>query len=44
MVTTLFIILVVLFLIGLPIIFVLGLVSFAYIVISENYNMMIVFP
>ena len=44
MVAALFLILVVLFLIGIPIIFVLDLVSFAYVMISENYNMMIVFP
>ena len=44
MVAALFLILVVLFLIGIPIIFVLGLVSFSYVMISENYNMMIVFP
>lgn len=44
MVAALFLILVVLFLIGIPIIFVLGLVSFSYVMISENYNMMIIFP
>lgn len=44
MVTALFVIMLALFLIGIPIIFVLGLVSFAYILITENYNMLIMFP
>ena len=44
MVAALFSIMVVLFLIGIPIIFVLGLVSLSYILISGNLNMLIIFP
>ena len=44
MVALIFFILIVLFLIGIPIIFVLGLVSLSYILITENYNMLIIFP
>jgi C4-dicarboxylate transporter DctM subunit len=44
MVAIIFFILIILFLIGIPIIFVLGLVSLSYILITENYNMLIVFP
>jgi C4-dicarboxylate transporter DctM subunit len=44
MVAAIFFILILLFSIGIPIIFVLGLVSLAYIVITGNYAMLIVFP
>jgi C4-dicarboxylate transporter DctM subunit len=44
MVAAIFFILVSLFLIGIPIIFVLGLVSLSYILITGNYAMLIVFP
>jgi C4-dicarboxylate transporter DctM subunit len=44
MVAAIFFILVLLFSIGIPIIFVLGLVSVAYILITGNYAMLIVFP
>jgi C4-dicarboxylate transporter DctM subunit len=44
MVIAIFFILVSLFLIGIPIIFVLGLVSLSYILITGNYNMLIVLP
>jgi C4-dicarboxylate transporter DctM subunit len=44
MVPAIFFILVSLFLIGIPIIFVLGLVSLSYIVITGNYNMLIILP
>jgi len=44
MVALIFFILIVLFLLGIPIIFVLGLVSLSYILITGNFNMLIVFP
>lgn len=44
MVAAIFFILLVLFLLGIPIIFVLGLVSFSYVLISGNYNILIIFP
>jgi C4-dicarboxylate transporter DctM subunit len=43
-VTALFFILAVLFLLGVPIIFVLGLVSLSYVLLTGNYYMMIMFP
>ena len=44
MVALIFFILIILFLLGIPIIFVLGLVSLSYILITGNFNMLIVFP
>ena len=44
MVASIFFILLVLFLLGIPVVFVLGLVSFSYVLISDNFNMMIIFP
>ena len=44
MVAALFFILLVLFLLGIPVLFVLGLVSFSYVLISDNFNMLIIFP
>jgi C4-dicarboxylate transporter, DctM subunit len=44
MVAAIFFILIALFLIGIPIIFVLGLVSLSYVLITGNYAILIVFP
>ncbi len=44
MVVLIFFILILLFLIGIPIVFVLGLVSLSYILITGNFNMLIIFP
>lgn len=44
MVPALFFLLLLFFLIGVPIIFVLGLVSFSWILITDNINMLLVFP
>jgi len=44
MAAVILLILALLFLIGIPIIFVLGLVSLAYILITGNYNMLIILP
>jgi len=44
MVAAIFLVLVTLFLIGIPIIFVLGLVSLSYILITGNYNILIILP
>jgi len=44
MATAILLILASLFLIGIPIIFVLGLVSLSYILITGNYNMLIILP
>jgi C4-dicarboxylate transporter DctM subunit len=44
MAAAILLILALLFLIGIPIIFVLGLVSLAYILITGNYNMLIILP